>query len=88
MAVECRQPVAYRDELHKIGAWFFAENRDSFSFSSRLLLLKRAGRLFPLLPSMNEPHSHLGSTSHEDFRTMSVCSFLTGIEAKRSYGTG
>ena len=49
---------------------------------------KRASRLFPLLPPMIEPQSHLGSTSQGDFGTMSVCSFLTGFEAKRSCGTG
>ena len=82
------QPLAYRDEAHKIESWFSAGNRDSFGFASRLPSRKKGKATISYTAgAMIEPQSHLGSTSHGAFGTMSTGTFLTGIEADRPCGT-
>ena len=82
------QPLAYRDEARKIESWFSAGNRDSFGFASRRPSQKKGKATISFTTgAMIEPHSHLGSTSHGAFGTMSAGTFLTGIEAERPCGT-
>ena len=82
------QPLAYRDEARKIESWFSAGNRDSFGFASRLPSQNKGKATISYTTgAMIEPQSHLGSTSHGAFGTMSAGTFLTGIEAKRPCGT-
>ena len=82
------QPLAYRDEERKIESWFSAGNRDSFGFASRQSMRKNGKATISFTTgAMIEPRSHLGSTSHGAFGTMSAGTFLTGIEAERPCGT-
>ena len=82
------QPLAYRDEARKIESWYSAGNRDSFGFASRLPSRNKGKATISYTTgAMIEPHSHLGSTSHGAFGTMSAGTFLTGIEAERPCGT-
>ena len=82
------QPLAYRDEARKIESWYSAGNRDSFGFASRQSTRKKGKATISYTTgAMIEPHSHLGSTSHGAFGTMSAGTFLTGIEAERPCGT-
>ena len=82
------QPLAYRDEARKIESWFSAGNRDSFGFASRLPSRKKGkANISFTTGAMIEPQSHLGSTSHGAFGTMSAGTFLTGLEAERPCGT-
>ena len=81
------QPLAYRDSSRKIESWFSAGNRDSFGFASRRPPRKKGKATISFTAgAMIEPHSHLGSTSHGAFGTMSAGTFLTGIEAARPCG--
>ena len=82
------QPLAYRDETRKSESWFSAGNRDSFGFASRQSKRKKGKATISFTTgAMIEPQSHLGSTSHGAFGTMSAGTFLTGIEAERPCGT-
>ena len=82
------QPLAYRDSARKIESWFSAGNRDSFGFASRQSTRKKGKATISFTTgAMIEPRSHLGSTSHGAFGTMSAGTFLTGIEAERPCGT-
>ena len=82
------QPLAYRDSESKTESWYSAGTRDSFGFVSRQLLRKKGKATISFTTgAMIEPHSHLGSTSHGAFGTMSAGTFLTGIEAERPCGT-
>ena len=81
------QPLAYRDEARKIESWFSAGNRDSFGFASRRPPRKKGKATISFTTgAMIEPQSHLGSTSHGAFGTMSAGTFLTGIEVERPCG--
>ena len=81
------QPLAYRDEARKIESWFSAGNRDSFGFASRRPPHKKGKATISYTTgAMIEPQSHLGSTSHGAFGTMSAGTFLTGFEAERPCG--
>ena len=67
---------------------FPPETRDSFGFASRQSMRKKGKATISFTTgAMIEPHSHLGSTSHGAFGTMSAGTFLTGIEAERPCGT-
>ena len=82
------QPLAYRNEARKIESWFSAGNRDSFGFASRQSTRKKGkANISFTTGAIIEPQSHLGSTSHGAFGTMSAGTFLTGIEAERPCGT-
>ena len=82
------QPLAYRDEARKIESWYSAGNRDSFGFASRRPPRKKGKATISYTTgAMIEPRSHLGSTSHGAFGTMSAGTFLTGFEAERPCGT-
>ena len=82
------QPLAYRDEARKIESWFSAGNRDSFGLASRRPSQKKGKATISYTTgAMIEPQSHLGSTSHGAFGTMSAGTFLTGIEVERPCGT-
>ena len=82
------QPLAYRDEARKIESWYSAGNRDSFGFASRQSPRKKGkANISYTTGAMIEPQSHLGSTSHGAFGTMSAGTFLTGIEVERPCGT-
>ena len=82
------QPLAYRDEAGKSESWFSAGNRDSFGFASRQSTRKKGKATISYTTgAMIEPQSHLGSTSHGAFGTMSAGTLLTGIEAERPCGT-
>ena len=82
------QPLAYRDETRKIESWYSAGNRDSFGFASRQSKRKKGKATISFTTGvMIEPQSHLGSTSHGAFGTMSAGTFLTGLEAERPCGT-
>ena len=82
------QPLAYRDSSRKIESWFSAGNRDSFGFASRRPPRKKGKATISFtVGAMIEPQSHLGSTSHGAFGTMSAGTFLAGIEAERPCGT-
>ena len=82
------QPLAYRDEVRKIESWFSAGNMDSFGFASRRPPRKKGKATISFTAgAMIEPRSHLGSTSHGAFGTMSAGTFLAGIEAERPCGT-
>ena len=82
------QPLAYRDKTRKIESWYSAGNRDSFGFASRRPSQKKGKATISYITgAMIEPQSHLGSTSHGAFGTMSAGTFLTGIEADRPCGT-
>ncbi len=82
------QPLAYRDKARKIESWYSAGNRDSFGFASRQSKRKKGKATISYTTgAMIEPQSHLGSTSHGAFGTMSAGTFLTGIEAERPCGT-
>ena len=63
MAVDCRQPMAYRDEVHKIGAWLSAENKYSFGFGSLLLLPKKGKSTI----SFTTTHDRTAISSRIDF---------------------
>ena len=82
------QPLAYRDEARKFESWYSVGNRDSFGFASRQSKRKKGKATISYTTgAMIEPHSHLGSTSHGAFGTMSAGTFLTGIEVERPCGT-
>ena len=81
------QPLAYRDSESKIESWYSAGTRDSFGFASRQPLRKKGKATISYTTgAMIEPQSHLGSTSHGAFGTMSAGTFLTGIELERPCG--
>ena len=82
------QPLAYRDSAGKFESWYSAGNQDSFGFASRRPSHKKGKATISYTTgAMIEPQSHLGSTSHGAFGTMSAGTFLTGIEAERPCGT-
>ena len=82
------QPLAYRNAARKIESWYSAGNRDSFGFASRHPSRKKGKATISFTTgAMIEPQSHLGSTSHGAFGTMSAGTFLTGIEVERPCGT-
>ena len=82
------QPLAYRDSESKTESWYSAGTRDSFGFASRQSMRKKGKATISYTTgAMIEPQSHLGSTSHGAFGTMSAGTFLTGIEAERPCGT-
>ena len=82
------QPLAYRDETRKIESWYSAGTRDSFGFASRRPSQKKGKATISYTTgAMIEPQSHLGSSSHGAFGTMSAGTFLTGIEAERPCGS-
>ena len=82
------QPLAYHDSETKIDSWYSAGPRDSFGFASRSPSQKKGKVTISYTTgAMIEPQSHLGSTSHGAFGTMSAGTFLTGIEAERPCGT-
>ncbi len=82
------QPLAYRDSESKTESWYSAGTRDSFGFASRQSKRKKGKATISYTTgAMIEPQSHLGSTSHGAFGTMSAGTFLTGIEAERPCGT-
>ena len=82
------QPLAYRDSESKTDSWYSAGTRDSFGLASRRSPHKKGKATISYTTgAMIEPHSHLGSTSHGAFGTMSAGTFLTGLEAERPCGT-
>ena len=82
------QPLAYRDSESKTESWYSAGTRDSFGFASRQSPQNIGKATISFTTgAMIEPQSHLGSTSHGAFGTMSAGTFLTGIEAERPCGT-